>query len=161
MPHRRLCVRRLRRRLRGLREGKAPGLGRVSPAETHEGHYGDPNCIVPAKPVFGKYNGGYEWYPLVQAEGGVHGATLEPRAEEPEPATITFADGYQITCDGPAEKSASSLCLKPASRPRRSSRSGDASTAKAEHCHNRSRHSGEINTANPYELGRETNLVAG
>ena len=55
---------------------KLPAWGVCAPAATHEGHYGDPDCIVPAKPVFGKYIGGYEWHPLVEAEGGGLGAKL-------------------------------------------------------------------------------------
>ncbi len=82
---------------------KLPAWGECVPVETHEGHYGDPNCIVPAKKVFGTYNGGYEWQPLVKGESGNVGADLPNSSEEPEPATITFADGYQITCDGEFE----------------------------------------------------------
>ena len=92
---------------------KLPAWGECVPVETHEGHYGDPNCIVPAKPVFGKYNGGYEWHPLVQGEGGREGAILKNPDEEPEPAVITFKDGYQITCDGEFGEESNFRCLKP------------------------------------------------
>ena len=81
---------------------KLPAWGKCEAAATHEGHYGDPNCVVPAKKVFGNYNGGYEWTPLVEATGGHdNGATLKftGRIEvEQTPVSIELASGYKITC---------------------------------------------------------------
>ncbi len=79
---------------------KLPAWGTCDSVETHEGHYGDPNCVVPAKKVFGNYNGGYEWYPLVEGEGGGVGAELGRGGLEQSPVTIAFHDAYQITCSG-------------------------------------------------------------
>ncbi len=80
---------------------KLPAWGKCEAAATHEGHYGDPNCVVPAKKVFGTYNGGYEWAPLVEPENGHAGADLEfTRYSEVEQTPVSFelASGYTITC---------------------------------------------------------------
>ncbi len=80
---------------------KLPAWGKCEPSATHEGHYGDPNCVVPAKKVFGTYNGGYEWTPLVEATGGNDGAYLKFSrfsSVEQAPVSIELANGYSITC---------------------------------------------------------------
>jgi hypothetical protein len=89
---------------------KLPAWGQCEVAENHEGRYGDAGCTQPTRKVFGKYNGGYEWYPLAEtsklpyADDSVlrytnqafeqHGL-VQPVSE----TTITFADGDRITCE--------------------------------------------------------------
>ncbi len=81
---------------------KLPAWGQCEPAPTHEGLYGDPNCVEPVKKVFGKTNGSYEWYPL--SEENTHGSKLNyGESDGPQPvseATITLAGGKQIKCEG-------------------------------------------------------------
>ncbi len=81
---------------------KLPTWGQCEPAPTHEGLYGDPNCVEPVKKVFGKTNGSYEWHPL--SEENTHGSKLNYEEDNgPQPvdeATITLADGQKITCEG-------------------------------------------------------------
>ncbi len=81
---------------------KLPAWGKCEASATHEGQYGDPNCVVPAKKVFGIYNGGYEWNPLVEGEGGRDGAYLKfgffSEVEQKTPVSIELASGYTITC---------------------------------------------------------------
>ncbi len=80
---------------------KLPAWGKCEPSATHEGHYGDPNCVVPAKKVFGKYNGGYEWTSLAEATSGNDGAYLQFTrfsSVEQAPVSIELKSGYSITC---------------------------------------------------------------
>ncbi len=81
---------------------KLPAWGQCEPAPTHEGLYGDPNCVEPVKKVFGKTNGSYEWHPLSEEEK--HGSKLNYREDNgPQPAgeaTITLASGKKVTCEG-------------------------------------------------------------
>ncbi len=80
---------------------KLPEWGECVASETHEGRFGDSNCTEPVGKVFGKYNGGYEWYPLVEAESGNHGANLVFTGfseVEQAPVSIELASGYKITC---------------------------------------------------------------
>ncbi len=79
---------------------KLPAWGQCEPAPTHEGLYGDPNCVEPVKKVFGKTNGSYEWYPIA-SEG--HSGLQYQEDDGPQPvneATITLASGKQIECEG-------------------------------------------------------------
>jgi hypothetical protein len=85
----------------GSASAKLPEWGTCTASATHEGKYADPGCIQPVKKVYGKYTGSYEWYPLVEATSGNPGAELlYGGGREQSPVTITFKDGYQITCSG-------------------------------------------------------------
>jgi hypothetical protein len=87
---------------------KLPAWGQCEVAENHEGKFGDTNCTVPTRKVFGKYNGGYEWYPLAETahespglgsslkytNAAKNSGILQPVSE----TTLTFADGDKLTC---------------------------------------------------------------
>ena len=78
---------------------KLPEWGKCETSPTHEGKYADSGCIEPVKKVYGKYTGGYEWTPLVEATNGNDGAKLlYRRGIEQSPVSFTLASGYQITC---------------------------------------------------------------
>ncbi len=81
---------------------KLPAWGQCEPAPTHEGLYGDPNCVEPVKKVFGKTNGSYEWHPLSEGERTRSKLAYEG-GEAPQPvneASITLPSGQQIKCEG-------------------------------------------------------------
>lgn len=46
----------------GASAAKLPEFGACEAVPSHEGKYGDANCTLPLKKVYGKYTGGYEWY---------------------------------------------------------------------------------------------------
>ncbi len=87
--------------LAGTASAKLPEWGKCEASETHEGKYADAGCTQPVKKVYGKYSGGYEWTPLVEATGGNDGAYLKfSRYSEAAqgPVSIELASGYKITC---------------------------------------------------------------
>ena len=89
----------------GSASAKLPEWGKCEVSATHEGKYADAGCTQPVKKIFkkvyGKYTGGYEWTPLVEATGGNDGAYLEFSrfsSVEQAPVSIELASGYSITC---------------------------------------------------------------
>jgi hypothetical protein len=78
-----------------------PEWGKCEASATHEGKYADAGCTQPVKKVYGKYAGGYEWSPLVEATNGHDGAKLkftERSSVVQAPVSIELKDGYSITC---------------------------------------------------------------
>ncbi len=61
----------------GSASAKLPEWGKCEASATHEGKYADAGCTQPVKKVYGKYTGGYEWTPLVEATSGNDGANLQ------------------------------------------------------------------------------------
>ena len=85
----------------GSASAKLPEWGKCEASATHEGKYADAGCTQPVKKVYGKYIGGYEWTPLVEATSGNDGAKLKFTRYSPveqAPVSIELASGYTITC---------------------------------------------------------------
>ena len=85
----------------GSASAKLPEWGKCEVSATHEGKYADAGCTQPVKKVYGKYTGGYEWTPLVEATSGNDGARLDFSgfsSVEQVPVSIELASGYSITC---------------------------------------------------------------
>jgi hypothetical protein len=86
----------------GSASARLPEWGKCEASATHEGRYADAGCTQPVKKVYGKYTGGYEWSPLVEATNGRDGAKLkftERSSVVQAPVSIELKDGYSITCD--------------------------------------------------------------
>ena len=90
---------------------KLPAWGKCEVAENHEGHYGDAGCTEKVGKVFGKYNGGYEWFPLQTLGAGEEATELEytgdesPLQQPVSQTTLTLASGQSITCGAVARES--------------------------------------------------------
>ncbi len=69
----------------------------------HEGKYGNANCTDPVKPLYGKYDGEYEWYTGEQFElfPGFYGlAEYDFRNGGIGPTTFETTKGKKIQCAG-------------------------------------------------------------
>lgn len=95
----------------GASAAKLPEFGACETVPSHEGKYGDANCTLPLKKVYGKYTGGYEWYTWEQARGGrglkeytfKHGAIGATTFETTNGKTIQCSEGelYASEITGP------------------------------------------------------------